>query len=240
MEHLSENWITENHIDFEYKKYILLAYLQHVEEEFHETRLYPAMGELIRHYKAILSLRDSKKQLYESFPSQLSQADLQNFRLIYEKLIHDDRLMSELEQIIQFSLPQFEQYLNEGKKIYDFIESQIQIYPVGIVPIRHDFGYLLLKNGKESETRAYEYQISIFDQADDRYRSIGLHYIASFSNSLRNTYENIKRDLIDFNLNLPNPATYVIETSLQVPVDETLVPLAKRCLMKYIHVQGKA
>ena len=38
---LSENWITENHIDFEYKKYVLLGYLQKVKEHFNEQKLYP-------------------------------------------------------------------------------------------------------------------------------------------------------------------------------------------------------
>ena len=36
MQFLDKNWITENHIDFEYKKYVLLAYLQHVSEHFTE------------------------------------------------------------------------------------------------------------------------------------------------------------------------------------------------------------
>ena len=39
MEFLNKNWITENQIDFEYKKYMLLAYLQHVSENFTDKRL---------------------------------------------------------------------------------------------------------------------------------------------------------------------------------------------------------
>ena len=50
MDKLSENWITEKHIDLEYKRYVLLAYLQHVSEQFEEVRLYPALSELVNHY----------------------------------------------------------------------------------------------------------------------------------------------------------------------------------------------
>lgn len=60
--------------------------------------------------------------------------------------------MVELESIINFSIPQFEQHLAEGKKIYDFIESKLNIYPIGIVPLHTDAGYLLLKNGDKNET----------------------------------------------------------------------------------------
>ena len=232
---LSDNWITTNHIDFEYKKYILLAYLQHVNDCFEETKLYPALSELVKHYRKLVALRDQKNSLYNSFPEKLNSADLQNFKLVYEKLSTDDRLMTELESIINFSIPQFEQHLAEGKKIYDFIESKLNIYPIGIVPLHTDAGYLLLKNGDKNETVVFEYQITIFDQPTERYRAIGVHYVNSFEKTLRNTYENIKGDLLRYNKNLPNPATYVIESELTLPFEDTLLPLAKRTLVKYLH-----
>lgn len=232
---LSDNWITEQHIDFEYKKYLLLAYLQHVSERFEEIRLYPALSELVKHYRNLVALRDQKKNLFDAFPEKLTQTDLQHFKLVYEKLCTDDQLMQEIQHIISFSIPQFEQHISEGKKIYDFIESKLNIFPVGIVPLHTDAGYFFIRNGEYPQTYVYEYQITIFDQPNERYRAISVQYINAFENTLRNTYENIKRDLIDFNRQLPNPATYVIESELTLPIDETLLPLAKRSLVKFLH-----
>src|SRR5215210_2490497 len=155
MDKLNENWITEKHIDFEYKRYVLLAYLQHVSEQFEEVRLYPALSELVNHYRNLVALKENKKNLLDSFPEKLTQADLNNFKLVYEKLCEDDKLMQELQSIIEFSIPQFQKHLSEGKKIYDFIESKINIFPVGIMPIHFDAGYLMLKSGIQSETRIY-------------------------------------------------------------------------------------
>jgi hypothetical protein len=238
MEKLNENWITEDHIDFEYKKYVLLAYLQHVNERFDETRLYPALAELVQHYRNLISLRDQKKNMFDSFPEKLNQADFRNFKLVYEKLCEDDKLMQEIESIIEFSIPQLKHYLAEGKRIYDFIESKINIFAVGIMPIYFDAGYLLLQNGKKHETRVYEYQMTIFEAPDERYRAICLQYVTSYERTLRNTYENIKHDLLLFNRNLPNPATYVVETDLVLPLEDTLLPLAKRSLVKYISLNN--
>jgi hypothetical protein len=232
---LSDNWITEQHIDFEYKKYLLLAYLQHVSERFEEIRLYPALSELVKHYRNLVALRDQKKNLFDAFPEKLTQTDLQHFKLVYEKLCTDDQLMQEIQHIISFSIPQFEQHISEGKKIYDFIESKLNIFPVGIVPLHTDAGYFFIRNGEYPQTYVYEYQITIFDQPNERYRAISVQYINAFENTLRNTYENIKRDLIDFNRQLPNPATYVIESELTLPIDDTLLPLAKRSLVKFLH-----
>jgi len=238
MERLNENWITESHIDFEYKKYLLLAYLQHVSECFTETRLYPAFGELVQHYRNLVNLKEQKKNLFDSFPEKLSQADFTKFKLVYEKLSQDTELMKEIESIIEFSIPQFQHHLSEGKKIYDVIESKINIIPIGIMPIHFDVGYMLLKSGKDRETRVYEYQLTIFEGPEERYRAISLQYINSFEKSLGNTYENIKGELLLFNRNLPNPATYAIETDLILPIEETLLPLAKRSLMKFISINS--
>ena len=165
MDKLSENWITEKHIDLEYKRYVLLAYLQHVSERFEEVRLYPALSELVNHYRNLIALKENKKNLSDSFPEKLTQTDLNNFKLVYEKLCDDDKLMQELQSIIEFSIPQFQKHLSEGKKIYDFIESKITIFPVGIMPIHYDEGYLMLKSGTHGETRVYEYHITIFEQS---------------------------------------------------------------------------
>lgn len=49
-----------------------------------------------------------------------------------------------------------------------------------------------------------------------------------------NTYENIKTELLRVKKDIPNPAVYCIETGLNFPVDETLLPVAKRSLVRYI------
>jgi len=231
---LSSNWITEKHIDFEYKRYLLLAYLQEVSNNFTETKLYPSLSELVSHYRSVISLKENKKSLYDSFPERISGADISQFRLIYEKILNDDQIMQEIENIIDFSIPQFEKSLAEGRKIYDLVESQINIFPVGIMPLNTDEGYLFLKYTPDRETIVYEYQITIFENPDERYRGISTNYIGSYSNSIQNTFENIKRDLIRYHRKMPNPATYVIESELKIPLEETFLPMAKRTLVKFV------
>jgi hypothetical protein len=234
MQSLNKNWITENQIDFEYKKYVLLAYLQHVSDNFTEYRLYPYLSDLVEHYRNLKSLKDNKKNLFNLFPERMKGADLEQFKLIYEKMVLDDALMQEIESILEFSIPQMEVYLREGKKIYDFLEERLKIYPIGVIPLNTESGYLFLREGTSSDTRVYEFQISIFENPVEKYRGIHLSYLKSYEKSLMNTFESIKSDLLRFNKSLPNPATYVIETDLSIPFDETFLPLAKRTLVKRI------
>lgn len=235
MKSLSANWITEKHIDFEYKKYILLAYLQEVSQNFEENRLYPVLSELVSHYRNTLSLKENKNHLFEQFPGRIEKADLESMKLIYKKIVKDDALMKEIECIIDYSLPQFEKQLNIGKKIYDYIEEHLTIMPVGVVPLYAHEGYFLLKDGLNKDTKVYEYQITIFEQPEEKFRGIHTNYITSYSKNFINTFESIKTDLIRNNSKLPNPATYAIETDMVLPLEETFLPIAKRALVKYIN-----
>lgn len=234
MNTLSRTWLTEKHIDFEYKRYLLLAYLQGVNENFREHRLYPFLSDLIGHYRDLLQLREGKKNLYENFPSAIKSADMETFSIAYEKIIQDDELMKEIESIIEFSIPQMEQHLRIGKKIYDLLEEHLNFFPIGIVPLQTDCGYLFLRDGKRSDTNVFEYQVSIFENANERYRGIHTRFISVFEKSISNTYESIKNELLHEHRSFPNPATYAIETDMLIPLEETFLPLAKRTLVKHI------
>ncbi len=234
MQSLNKNWITENHIDFEYKKYILLAYLQHVSDNFTENRLYPYLADLVEHYRNLRSIKENKQVLFNQFPDRLIGPGPEEFRLIYEKMVADDGLMQEIENILDYSIPQMEQSLNEGKKIYDLLEDSLKIFPIGVMPLFNEDGYLFLKPGSTTETKVYEYHITIFENPVERFRGIQVKYIASYEKNILNTYEAIKSDLISFNKSLPNPATYVVETDMALPFDETFLPLVKRSIVKRI------
>ena len=231
---LNKNWITEKVIDFEYKKYILLAYLKEVSNNFEENKLYPSLAELIGHYKLLVAIKENKQNLLESFPQRMQKLDMEKFRITYEKIIQDDSIMDEIENIINYSLPRFEHYLKEGKNIYDFIEEQLFIYPIGVVPLYPEQGYLFLKDGANADTMVYQYQITIFEQPDEKYRGIHTEYVESYRKSITNTFESIKTDLIKKNKAFPNPATYAIETKMVFPLEESLLPIAKRVLVKHV------
>lgn len=231
---LGDNWLTEKYIDFEYKKYVLLAFLQQVDKDFELQKLYPSLREIIKHYKQMVAIKEKKEELYNAFPAKATDVDTEKMQLIYEKIFLDSKLMQELETIINFSIPHFENHLAEGKKIYDAIESQLNIFPVGVVPLRCKEGYLFIRDGKNADTKIYEYDITLFEQSDAKYRGIHTEYIKTWETDLSITYQHIKLELLKEKQDIPNPATYVIESEWVVPLEETLLPIAKRCLLKYV------
>jgi hypothetical protein len=234
MKTLSKNWITEGLIDFEYKKYMLLAYLQDVDKCFNQIKLYPQFSDLVFHYQNLETVKKSQTLMREHFPKELTGTDLNQYTLVYKKLIQDDAFMKEIEEIIAFALPEFKRYLDEGSLIYQHIEDKLEIEPIGITPLYPNFGYVFLVVPSEPEMRIFEYKVTIFESITERYRGLNLTFLESVKKSVVFSYESIKIDLIRRQKKFGNPATYVIASGIPCPVEETLLPITKRRLVKYL------
>jgi len=234
MDKLSNDWLTQGLIDFEYKKYVLMAYLKTVKSSFGKTELYPFLADLVLHYRNLQALKENKAVIRESFPKELSLEEFNKLELTYREMISDDAVMSELEAIINFSLPQIKESLQEGSVIYEYVESKCEISPVGVTPLYAKEGYLFVTQPPEKETVIYRYQMSIFEGSQEQLRSLNTEFIERVEKSTLNTYERLKLDLVKKFRDLPNPAAYLILARMKFPFAETLMPVAKRLFVKHI------
>ena len=234
MKSLSENWITEGWIDFEYKKYLLLAYLQHVGSQFREVKLYPPLAELIHHYSKLRVFEQNRDQIKSAFPKQLQGPDSKELKLHYKPMVIDDEMMKQLEEIVSFSLPQFKKHIEEGKTIYDLLEQEMKIEPVGISPLYQKEGYVFLSYDKSRDVFVYRYKVNLFQNSVDQFKGIMMQLINKVRRTLAHTFEHIKSDLVRNYKELPNPATYSIHSLNQIPLEESFVPISKRLLLKVV------
>ena len=234
MENLSKDWLTQGLIDFEYKKYVLMAYLHTVRKSFDRVELYPFMADLVFHYRNLMAVKENKALIKESFPKEISLEEFKKLELSYRKLVEDDAVMNELESIIEFAIPHMRGSLEEGSAIYEYVQSQCEISPIGVTPLYANEGYLFVTQPPEKETKVYRYQVSIYEGSQEQLRSLKTQFVDSVEKNLGNTYERIKLDLIRKFRDLPNPAAYLILSKMKFPFSETLMPVAKRLFVKHI------
>jgi hypothetical protein len=236
MASLNAHWLTEGWIDFEFKKYQLLAYLQDTAAHFDEKKLYPSLSELIEHYRNLKSFKEKKGMMSELFPKEISRLDLEGRRIEYQPLMEDDALIKELDEIIDFALPVMESRLDDGKGLYEEVAQQLQVFPVGIVPLRTQEGYFFLSDCLSRHVSVYLYQVTLFESASEKFRALQASHITDYEISLTHNYESIRYDLITGQRTLPNPATYVVEFKVSYPLPETMLPVAKRSLIRALSV----
>ena len=236
MDKLSKDWLTQGLIDFEYKKYVLLGYLNFVNNSFSKVELYPFMSDLVFHYRNLQAIKENKSLLRESFPKEISLEDFKKLEVRYKELIEDDTVMNELQSIIEFAIPQIQETIQDGSEIFEYVESQCEVAPIGVTPLYAKEGYLFVTQPPQNETNVYRYQVSIFEDANEQYRSLNTEHLDTFNKSPLTTYESLKLNLIKQFKDLPNPATYLILSKMKFPFTATLMPVVKRLFVKQISV----
>lgn len=234
MSSLAKDWLTQGLIDFEYKKYVLLAYLKKVRESFGRVELYPFLGELVFHYQNLRAVQQNKTLIRRQFPRELSLEDFRRLVLTYRELVQDDAVMQELASIIEFAIPQVKESLDEGSVIYEYVESQCELNPIGVTPLYALEGYLFIAQPPEEETNIYRYQLSIYEEQHEQMRSLNTTFIERAQKSPFEPYESIKLSLSRRFKDLPNPAAYLVVSRMRFPFTATLMPVAKRLLVKHL------
>jgi hypothetical protein len=233
---LQLNWFTEGIVDFEHKKYILLAYLKSVTTRFKAIKLYPELGELIGHLRNLKAFAENKELMASQFPKQFTGVDMNQLRLSYKAMLEDDEVSGEIERIIQYALPKMDSVAKQGMEIYDYLEEHIKIEPVGIEPIYKKEGYLLMSKEKEPDVRVYRYKWQFFTSDENKFVGLETKYLFTELRSWLSHAVEVKYKLIKRFTDLPNPACYRIHSAVPMPVQETFLPLAKRLLIKRLAV----
>jgi hypothetical protein len=234
MTKLHNDWLTEGIFDFEYKKYVLMAYLQHINGEFNSNRLYPYLQELKLHLNSCQNLQTNKDAIRNSFPKKLKGMDLSAARLVYEDTLHDDVYLSQLNYILDFAIPRFSKAMEEGSDRFSEVGENIRISPVGIVPLRTEEGYLFFLNNYERMIIIFRYQLALYNEM--RERCLKTVFVDSVRTNVGTTLEQIKIDLTRKFKAWPNPATYMIESKYNYPLQETLLPVVQRLMVKQMNV----
>jgi hypothetical protein len=234
MSKLSKNWITEGLIDFEYKKYQLLAYLQETDKSFKAIKLYPPLGELIEHHRNLDAFKSGKRQLSDMFPKALESVDFKKKKLNYQSQSDDSEMMKEIHLITDFAIEKIQDQIYEGRAIYDYVEDHIAFEPVGILPIYTKEGFVFLTREKRSDIHAFRYQSSLLQIAGERFRSVSLWLVGVFQRTLVRTLEALKLELIREIKELPNPAAWRMHSKQDFPIEETLLPISKRLLLQHV------
>ncbi|TAF80176.1 MAG: hypothetical protein EAZ50_09500 [Runella slithyformis] len=232
MEKLAKDWITQGWLDFEYKKYVILAYLQQVQHNFKEQKLFPDLTEIAAHYQHTHELKQSKEAIQAAFPRQITGIDWQKMELMREATLPDEPHPAEIDQIVEYTLPRLKNTLTAGWQQYNDIESQVTFRPVGIVPLQLNDGYLFIYRASQRQAEVYKYQIRLFNNQAERY--VHTFHVETIQKNASTTFENLKINLVKKHRDLPNPATYLVESARQYPVAETLLPIAKKMVAKEV------
>lgn len=229
---LTLNLFTKVQDDYEKRQYIILAELKKISEEFQYYKVYPHLSRLVELRNTLRDVIARLSDLRSKFPKRVSKIDWVNRTIEHEVVFVDGTDLSAVEKLINWSLPQIERVIHEGVAIHEYVEQELTVEHVGILPNYRDEGYFFVPDNRHKKLKLFRFELSIFKSSEDEYRSLKTRFLKALKQGVVHLSPgSIKLELIREEKELPNPATYAFDTSLDFPFDQTILPVAKRKLM---------
>ncbi len=230
MKKLPVDWLTTGWVDFEYKKYQLLAYLQQVDRAFERNRLYPPLEDLEKQHHQIEQVIAAQKSIKDHFSSALTKVDWKSHQLKFDTTQQVSSTMQELESITRFALPKLEKSLTRGKEYYQSVKDQLKVEPIGLQPLYQKEGYLILQPGAQAPLYIYRYRARQVSLTGDDFHNLQTWFLYREIRSISHSLRQVKIDLLRRFRNLPNPATWFCGLDQSVPLPQTLLPISRQFL----------
>lgn len=232
---LTLDLFTQVQADLESRQYLVLAALKAISDDFKQNRIYPHISHLIDIYRTLGDISNRLKDLRNKFPKRIKKIDFVNQEIEHEVVFVDGSDLQQVEEFIEWALPYIKAKIDEGKTIYEFVNEEITLEEVGIIPSYTDEGYFFVPDNTDSKLLLFQYEVSIFESVQDKYRSLKTDFLKALEQGRALLSPNaIKLDLIDEYKALPNPATYSFQTTLDFPFNETIFPIVKRKLLQQL------
>ena len=145
--YLSPVWFVEKQIDFEYQKYILLDYVQHIKKSFDDLKLYPWLLDLKFHIQNLESYRTTKK-LIEDRIKDLRGFDFEKMTLLYD--IPDQSVdFDTVNKIVEYAEKKLNNVHKIGREIWQEVNGNIYLNYVGIIPEYKKEGFVIINKLNE-------------------------------------------------------------------------------------------
>jgi hypothetical protein len=232
MQHLSLNTFLAAGPDRETNQFLVLSGLRSYYQDFMHNRLYPALAELTSLLSALNDVVQQQTGLKQHMPQELKSIDLANKRLVFEDVNYEKTNFELVIELITWALPLIGRAVEEGRRIHDFVDENLVVEEVGLVPAYREEGYFFIPENRLSMLHVMRYEVSLFSSERDRYRTLKTKLLRSLGRQpFHRSPESIKLELVEQHHDLPNPATFHFETDLDFPFSETILPVAKRKLM---------
>lgn len=248
---LDTNWILQEPIDLEHKQYVLLDYINKVDKDFDDFKLYPSFQELSVHLANIGSMRDRSKYItLHREPIDIDDEILID-DLSYNTLDYDEETKEEISKIINFSQSRLTDLFLIGKSIwtllYDNVSIKIVFNDLRKTNEKPGIGFFYIVY--EEELYVYQYRIhTITKKTNENKCLVNLIYQGEvidvtnkedIVNLIKQNYVNVeglklltgKRMLKNIEESFP---IFRVKYEDKFPLEGALLSIAKRKVMNYI------
>jgi hypothetical protein len=238
---MNTDWIFQEPIDFEHKQYVLLDFLQKMDKQLQNLKLYPNFQQISLHLASVNLI--TEKGQYLTLTRALKDPD--DEILISDLLANSLPLFTkeeilEIYKVCLFSNDRIKDFFNQAKALWDVANDSISIEPIqNPKNIEPKEGLFFIKDN--GLTHLYEFTIKPIKKGVIETKCVIKKVCVCEEDNFEEKLLEVKRPLIK-NINNPNIhknlIVFKVHHTEQFPFKETLLPISKRKVMNYM-IQSK-
>lgn len=228
MRSFEDSWLFKPLFDYEYKSYQVLAFEQFLISKLEQLRLYPYVDQVDRILKNLEYFKLQKEDLKKEFPSDLKGIDIQKAQLIREEITESGKI-DELNAIMNFAKKHLSRCSSDARDLEKQLSNEIQVRPIGLLNDNMLGGYLFFR--KLQKTRVYAYEFRMVQRPARRYKEIKTTYLNAEDTGRMTDFTDIKLKYIKSKRARFGINAYLVETNIDIPHFETVLPLVKNHLL---------
>jgi len=233
---LDPEWIYQDPIDFEHKKYKLLAYLQKCDKRFDELKIYPDFVELSLHLANLQSISKEKTMLTTNKKFKSCDDEILFKELIPKKIPKlDDAEQLEIDKTVRYSGEKIYEAFNIAKSIWTIAQDAISVQiKKNKDRLEDGMGYIYFRRRSDEKLLVWEYEIK--KEADYELSTKAYLNLIFSGSSDEKTFTDIIEEKSTWNHTeyFKDIPVFEVKSSQEFPFEETFIPMMKRQLMSYV------
>lgn len=236
MEAIRINNFLNSEQDWELKQYTILSLIQSYKKSFNQSKLYPALASLM-HLSAILKNIIKKDEAIKLWlPKVIKTSGIKNENVIVEYSQSPSSGINDLPDLVNWALPIIDSVLSEGMVIYNFVYESMSLSQLNSAKSLRDSGYIIVPDNKNNTLNLLKYELVIFNSYRKPEKSVRTTLIGSFNKDSEESLTKLKCLLKSNHKSEKDNPVFYVETAIDFPFAETILPIAKRKLLNTVSI----
>lgn len=236
---LETDWMFQDPIDFEHKKYVLLNFLKKCDENLNNLKVYPTFIELSLHLANTQSLIKNNSIIYTEKILETVDDELMLMDLKYKlQPTFDNEEKNEIKKMINYSSNKLFDYFNLAKSIwsygFDSVAVNVKKNKRYLKSLR---GFICYQDTFNKHDIVWEYLMKKINKKKNDSKIVFNLIFSGSSNEVKLSHiiENNRNVFSSLDIEEINKLPIIQITSKEnFPFEETLVPIFKRKLFSYL------
>lgn len=167
MKSLQPYWFLQSPVDMEHKYYVLMDFLQSVEEDLNQKKYSDQIQKVNRVYNDLKSFQKFKK-LSDRTMRSMTQEEIEKTKDLTINITETE----EVEYILDNSLEVLEKFISKINPYIEEIEKSLEFKIHNDKHLSSDRGYMIIRNNKNKKIKIYSWLFSIISV--DETEQVGL------------------------------------------------------------------